>query len=618
MPDNVNTYSLAELVSPLPESDSPSVIKIENVSMVFNVASQQLNSLKEYAIALAKHELRFKAFHALSNIYMDVRKGDVFGILGTNGSGKSTLLKIVAGVLEPSEGNVTIHGSIAPLIELGAGFDIELTAAENIYLNGALLGYTRKFIDQHFDEIVSFAEVENFLDMPLKNYSSGMVARIAFAIATVIVPDILIVDEVLAVGDAMFQQKCERRIQELIKEHGVTVLIVSHSTDQIERLCNKAIWIEKSHTRAVGKAEEVCRLYRILGGHIGSEQSEQAVLEALQSNVEVTEGLIDTISGDNRFSTAVQFLRGRDKDEHSDTIIIAPGDYSAYCLIANSLSAAFGCVPIFLTKEDALPDITKQAIQHQQFKHAILVGNEAVASSDVFTELESLVGRGNVVRIRGNEPEQCSAAAYHYASEVLGKNAWGRTAFVSFNTCIHDIVSVFPVMFSLRAPLLFGWNKNQISEFHANIIKPDTFDELVFLGGPDLYPDSLLQEYENMGIHTIRFLGKSVYDANRQINQWIDMLASQNLIEISGLALVTAIWDPCDSFACGPFVGSNHAIVIQEEPQDLDSVSAALDYIKSSDSNIENLLFVGGRTKFTDVDKSILAQALAQKDRRLL
>lgn len=229
MTEIVNTSPLSSSTAHDEASDTrPVMINVDHVSMVFNMASEQLNSLKEYAVAFAKHELMFKEFKAIDNVSFKVHKGDVFGILGTNGSGKSTMLKIIAGVLEPSAGSCNVNGNIAPLIELGAGFDFELTARENIYLNGALLGYSRKFINQHFDEIVEFAEIEKFLDMPMKNYSSGMVARIAFAIATVIVPDILIVDEVLSVGDFMFQQKCEQRISSLIKEHDVTVLIVSH------------------------------------------------------------------------------------------------------------------------------------------------------------------------------------------------------------------------------------------------------------------------------------------------------------------------------------------------------------------------------------------------------
>ena len=237
-------------------------IAVRDVSMVFNIASEQFNSLKEYFIALAKGELRFKPFRALDHINFEVRRGESFGLVGTNGSGKSTMLKIIAGVLDASEGSCEVKGTIAPLIELGAGFDMELTAKENIYLNGALLGYKREFIDEHFDDIVSFAELEGFMDMPLKNYSSGMVARIAFAIATVTEPDILIVDETLSVGDFLFQQKCEARIKELVNSENVTVLLVSHSIDLVERICDRVCWIEKGHQRMLGSTAEVCEAYR--------------------------------------------------------------------------------------------------------------------------------------------------------------------------------------------------------------------------------------------------------------------------------------------------------------------------------------------------------------------
>jgi ABC-2 type transport system ATP-binding protein len=238
------------------------MVDVNHVTMTFNMASEQLNNLKEYFIKLAKHELFFKEFIALDDVSFKVRRGDVYGIVGTNGSGKSTVLKIIAGVLEPTRGTCNVRGTIAPLIELGAGFDYELTARENIYLNGALLGYSRPYIDEHFDEIVDFAELEGFLDLPMKNYSSGMTARIAFAIATIIVPDVLIVDEALAVGDVFFQEKCERRIKSLINDYGTTVLFVSHSMDQVERICQHAIWIEKGHKVMEGDVSTVCRAYR--------------------------------------------------------------------------------------------------------------------------------------------------------------------------------------------------------------------------------------------------------------------------------------------------------------------------------------------------------------------
>lgn len=242
--------------------DNDYAIEVKDVSMVFNMASEQLNSLKEYFIKIAKRELFFKEFRALDHISFNVPKGEVVGLMGTNGSGKSTMLKIIAGVLEPTEGEVVVRGNIAPLIELGAGFDLELTARENIYLNGSLLGYTYEFIDQHLDDIIEFAELRDFMDMPLKNYSSGMVARIAFAIATVTEPDVLIVDETLSVGDVFFQEKCERRIQSFIDSGNVTVLFVSHSIDQVERLCKSCVWIEKGKQRMVGPVEEVCKAYR--------------------------------------------------------------------------------------------------------------------------------------------------------------------------------------------------------------------------------------------------------------------------------------------------------------------------------------------------------------------
>ena len=237
-------------------------IEVKDVTMVFNMASAKLNSLKEYFIALARRELFFKEFKALKNVSFNVPKGSVVGLVGTNGSGKSTMLKIIAGVLEPTEGSCVVRGNIAPLIELGAGFDSELTARENIYLNGALLGYTKAFIDEHIDDIIDFAELHDFMDMPLKNYSSGMVARIAFAIATVTEPDILIVDETLSVGDVFFQEKCMNRIRSFIDTGKVTVLFVSHDINQVENLCQTAVWIEKGVKRMEGPVAEVCEAYR--------------------------------------------------------------------------------------------------------------------------------------------------------------------------------------------------------------------------------------------------------------------------------------------------------------------------------------------------------------------
>lgn len=241
--------------------DSDIKVKVEDLFIRFNLASERVDNLKEYIIKVLKKELLFQEFIALKGINLEVRAGESWGIVGRNGSGKSTFLKAVSRILKPYKGSVTINGSISPLIELGAGFDGNLTARENVYLNGAVLGYSEKFIQEHFDEIIDFAEVRDFLDVPIKNFSSGMAARLGFAIATTVKPDILIVDEVLAVGDFKFQEKCEARMNELLSG-GTTLLFVSHSIEQVERLCKKALWLDHGETKMMGDAAEVCAAYK--------------------------------------------------------------------------------------------------------------------------------------------------------------------------------------------------------------------------------------------------------------------------------------------------------------------------------------------------------------------
>lgn len=241
--------------------ENKNAVEVRNVEMHFNMSQEKLESLKEYFIKLMKKQLMFQDFVALNNVSFDIKKGDVFGIVGLNGSGKSTILKIISGILTPTKGTVMTEGTIAPLIELGAGFDMELTARENIYLNGSVLGYSKKFMDEKFDDIVEFSEMREFLDVPMKNYSSGMVARIAFAIATITSPDILIVDEILAVGDFLFQQKCEDRINAMLNDD-TTVIIVSHSIEQIERLCKHCMWLDKGKIKMIGEMQEVCDAYK--------------------------------------------------------------------------------------------------------------------------------------------------------------------------------------------------------------------------------------------------------------------------------------------------------------------------------------------------------------------
>lgn len=236
------------------------MVDVDHVTIRFNLSSQKVDNLKEYLVKLMKRELMFQEFLAVKDVSFQVRKGEAWGLIGSNGSGKSTMLKAIAGIMKPYQGKITVSGSVAPLIELGAGFDAECTARENIYLNGCVLGYSEKFIRDHFDEIVEFAEIEKFLDSPIKNYSSGMKARLGFSVATMVKPDILIVDEVLAVGDYKFQQKCMARMRELLAG-GTTLLFVSHNTEQVRKLCDHAVWLDHGVARMVGEVNTVCDAY---------------------------------------------------------------------------------------------------------------------------------------------------------------------------------------------------------------------------------------------------------------------------------------------------------------------------------------------------------------------
>ena len=237
------------------------MIEVNDVHMKFNLASEKLDSFKEYLIKTLKREVTYEEFWALKGVSFQVEKGDALGLIGLNGSGKSTMLKVIAGVLKPTKGTVAVNGSVAPLIELGAGFDADLTARENVFLNGAILGHPRHEMEGYYNDIVEFSELGSFMDVPVKNFSSGMVARLAFAIATIGTPDILIVDEALSVGDFRFQQKCEQRIQRMI-DQGSTILFVSHSIGQVESLCNKIVWLDHGLIKMSGDVKTVCEEYK--------------------------------------------------------------------------------------------------------------------------------------------------------------------------------------------------------------------------------------------------------------------------------------------------------------------------------------------------------------------
>ncbi len=236
------------------------IIKVDHVYMKFNLASERVDNFKEYVIKTLKKQISYDEFWALKDVSFEVKRGDALGLIGLNGSGKSTMLKTIAGVLKPTKGTVLIEGNIAPLIELGAGFDMDLTAAENVFLNGALLGYSRKEMEEYYDDIVSFSELQDFMNVPVKNFSSGMVSRLAFAIATIGIPDILIVDEVLSVGDFHFQEKCEMRIKTML-DHGTTLLFVSHSIEQVMKLCNKVVWLDHGVVKRFGDSRTIGEEY---------------------------------------------------------------------------------------------------------------------------------------------------------------------------------------------------------------------------------------------------------------------------------------------------------------------------------------------------------------------
>lgn len=236
-------------------------INVKNVGMRFNLSQERVDNLKEYMIKFIRRDLKYNEFWALKDINFQIKKGERLGVLGLNGSGKSTLLKVVSGVLKPTTGTVRTRGVVAPLLELGAGFHPEYTGRENIYLYGAVLGYSKNFLDEKFDEIVDFSGLGEFIEVPVKNYSSGMKSRLGFSIATVVEPEILILDEVLSVGDKKFRIKSEKKIMSMF-DKGVTVLFVSHSLDQVKRLCDKAIILDSGRLVASGPTEKVARIYK--------------------------------------------------------------------------------------------------------------------------------------------------------------------------------------------------------------------------------------------------------------------------------------------------------------------------------------------------------------------
>ena len=253
------------------------MIEVKNVSMRFNMTGDKINSLKEYFVQLVSGKIKRNEFWALSDVSFDVHKGEVVGIIGHNGAGKSTILKVISGILNPTKGEVQVHGNIVPMLELGSGFDYDLTGRENVFLNGAILGYSEAFLKEKFDEILAFSELGEFIEMPIRNYSSGMLMRLAFSIATGVHPEIMIVDEILAVGDADFQEKSKQRMLDMMSG-GTTVLFVSHSIAQIEEMCNRVVWLDHGKVKMIGDTAEVCSAYMGRAKEVEEARDEEAVL----------------------------------------------------------------------------------------------------------------------------------------------------------------------------------------------------------------------------------------------------------------------------------------------------------------------------------------------------
>lgn len=607
MPENVNITALAsgQLGIDEEEDNRPVMIDVEHVSMSFNMASEQLNNLKEYAIAIARGKLFFEEFKALDDVSFQVRKGDVFGIMGTNGSGKSTILKIIAGVLEPTKGKCSVNGNIAPLIELGAGFDMDLSARENIYLNGALLGYSKDFINEHFDEIVEFAEVEKFLDMPLKNYSSGMVSRIAFAIATVIVPEILVVDEVLSVGDFMFQKKCENRITQLIEEHGVTVLIVSHSNEQIARLCNKAIWIEKGHTRLIGDAQDVARIYGGLGGRTGSKESESTVFQALSNcvNTNADELLNEctTISGESAAAVCCHMLDDAWAEETIDNLVIAASNTHVNALVANGLAGCMKSPVLNSGGIELLHDSVERVLYRYRPSHIVFVDISG-AGRDVVRRIEQLDWSPRVDWIHG-EPDAAgnvdlldfSLQVYSYGQAL---KVWSASALcVDFDSN--------PKAFAL-APLSY--------QAHMPIL-------VVRKGAVG---DRFIAKLSNSGISAIYCLGEGLKDELRtklsgssvQLDDICDDLSTSSLgvttsnkwgLSHDGACFgADSILQWPEFVAIGAYCSARNLELLLLSQSDLDSVSYCIRYLQNNHIARDEIVFIGDKNGLNRNEQQLL------------
>lgn len=612
MSQQVITTLLSDKSAEIYDPAVPTMIDVSHVTMDFNSASQQLNSLKEYFIAAAKRELMFKRFRALDDISLTVQKGDVFGILGTNGSGKSTLLKIVSGVLDPTEGIVAINGNIAPLIELGAGFDYELTARENIYLNGALLGYPKPFIDEHFDAIVDFAEIRPFLDMPLKNYSSGMVSRIAFAIATIIVPEILIVDEVLSVGDFMFQQKCEKRIQKLIHEHGTTVLIVSHSSDQIERLCNKAIWIEKGHVRMVGTAREVSQAYQALGGHEGSPEAERKIFEYITNNTPLPLDISETVAGVDHYETNAAVVGKLQATERFSKVVIAWGESLSAHMSALSLAGTIGGL-VLLTDCDRLHHATLTMLAAIGPKQVYYLAPPH-ADSQVLSSLRAAIPRtSSVETIHYESIDDLTLKIFALSEETRSESAdvnCGHVFAVVTAETLGSASATFAPLIAQGLPYFALTEEDSAGRVLDRISKAG-IENVAVLGQSSLLTDFAKSAVDS-DLSVVHLEDKRCDKDNETALEWLGKSKSGEGTA-AGLYLC-AREGVVDALSVAPLAASDNGLMLMVDHNDMESMKRAIDVIEKYPKPIDRITYLGSDVCFNSIDKMIIERAVARRN----
>lgn len=618
MPENVNT-SLLSVDSFNPADDDPreTMVKVDHVSMSFNMASEQLNSLKEYAIKAMKRELFFEEFKALDDISFEVKKGDVFGIMGTNGSGKSTILKIIAGVLDPTQGACTVKGSIAPLIELGAGFDMDLSARENIYLNGALLGYSKQFIDENFDAIVEFAEIQKFLDMPMKNYSSGMVARIAFAIATIIVPDVLIVDEVLSVGDFMFQKKCEDRINELIERHGVTVLIVSHSNEQIARLCNKAIWIEKGHARLMGDATEVSRIYGALGGRTGDTEAEKEVFETLveSSSIDTVPDNCSSIVGENANAVCTKMVLQAWGRGPQEVVALACNNTHSNSIVANAVAAYFDA-PVLPIERLVIPESVESYLYSSQPSTIYVFDSEALMEESL-QQVRDLPWKPEVIVF--SNPKSHFDFSFDVFEYGIEKGLWrDKLAVISFDDN-PDAMAASPYIYAQGMPVLFlvsSMEKNDTKDYIMQACQQmkngNKSIDLVTIG--DTAKEFVFNMKLDQGISVNSIADSKTVDRFISIAELIqsqyrlDNMASEKTISV---CLSSAgRWPELQSI--GSFSAKENTTLVLVEETSLDSIQNTFAYLRNNANVISNLIFIGNALASSGLDARAFCSKLSQ------